>query len=90
VDRPNVGVYGKHIERLRDVVPPEKLRLFNVKDGWEPLCEMLGVDVPEVPFPRINDSEAIDRTAQYHIRRGLLRWGAVVAVVGAVVWGWRL
>ncbi|BCS17355.1 sulfotransferase family protein [Aspergillus puulaauensis] len=90
VDRPNVGVYGKHLERLRDVVPPEKLRLFNVKDGWEPLCEMLGVDVPEVPFPRINDSEAIDRTAQYHIRRGLLRWGAVVAVVGAVVWGWRL
>lgn len=87
VNRPHVGVYEKHLERLKAVVPSERLLFFNVKDGWEPLCNMLGVEVPDVPFPRINDSEAIDRTAQYHIRRGLLRWGFVVAVVGAVVWG---
>lgn len=30
---------------------------FNVKQGWEPLCSFLGVDVPDVPFPRLNDKQ---------------------------------
>ena len=29
----------------------EKLLWFDVREGWEPLCEFLGVDVPDVPFP---------------------------------------
>jgi hypothetical protein len=28
-----------------------------VRDGWEPLCEFLGVSVPEMPFPHLNDAK---------------------------------
>ena len=35
----------------------DRLLVFDVKEGWEPLCRFLGVPVPEgVPFPRLNDA----------------------------------
>ena len=41
---------------IRDV-PPERLLVFNVAEGWEPLCRFLGVPVPETPFPRVNSTD---------------------------------
>jgi hypothetical protein len=38
-------------------VPAERLLVWSVGEGWEPLCEFLEVDVPDVPFPRLNDSK---------------------------------
>jgi hypothetical protein len=38
-------------------VPPEKLLVFQAKDGWEPLCEFLDVPVPREPYPRVNSRE---------------------------------
>lgn len=59
---------------------------FNVKDGWEPLCKALGKEVPDgVPFPRINDGEAIDAFAKKHVQRGLVRWAVIVAASTAVI-----
>ena len=34
--------------------PKDKLLIYNVKEGWEPLCKVLGVDVPSKPFPHRN------------------------------------
>ena len=36
--------------------PKDKLLVFEVKQGWEPLCAFLGKPVPNQPFPRINDT----------------------------------
>ena len=47
-------VYSKHNERVRQTVPAERLLVFRVEQGWEPLCRFLGVDVPDEPFPRVN------------------------------------
>ena len=47
--------YEEHIARVREVVPPERLLEFSVKQGWEPLCEFLGVNVPGEEFPRVNE-----------------------------------
>ena len=46
--------YREHNERVQAVIPKEKLLFYNVKQGWKPLCEFLGCDVPEVKFPREN------------------------------------
>lgn len=46
--------------RTRDIiaeVPPERLLVFEAKEGWAPLCNFLGVPVPDVPFPRVNSRE---------------------------------
>ena len=34
--------------------PKEKLLVYSVKEGWEPLCKFLGKGVPEIPFPHEN------------------------------------
>jgi hypothetical protein len=49
-------VFDDHIEAVKRTVPPERLLVFAVKDGWEPLCAFLGVPVPNEPFPRVNDT----------------------------------
>jgi hypothetical protein len=41
-------------------VPKERLLVYNVEDGWEPLAKFLNVDPPTgVPFPRINDADTV-------------------------------
>jgi len=40
---------------VKDAVAPERLLVFDVKQGWEPLCAFLGVPVPDEPYPRLND-----------------------------------
>ena len=49
--------FRRHTERVVASVPPERLLVFDVKDGWDPLCAFLGVPVPETPYPRENTTE---------------------------------
>ena len=53
--------FHDYTEEVKQHVPPEKLLIFQVKEGWKPLCDFLGVPVPDVPFPHINDREFILR-----------------------------
>jgi sulfotransferase family protein len=48
-------VYAEHNAAVRREVPADRLLVYRVGDGWEPLCAFLGVPVPEVPFPHLND-----------------------------------
>ncbi|CAJ1364794.1 unnamed protein product [Effrenium voratum] len=47
------------VERVKSTVPPEKLLVFDVKEGWEPLCKFLNLPVPDEPFPNVNDRESL-------------------------------
>jgi hypothetical protein len=42
-------------------VPADQLLVYDVTEGWEPLCEFLEVKVPEEPMPRVNDGEEFKR-----------------------------
>jgi len=53
--------YEAHNDAVKRHVPKDKLLVFNVKEGWEPLCKFLGKDVPEVPFPNVNESAELKR-----------------------------
>ncbi|KAI1037592.1 hypothetical protein LB503_009488 [Fusarium chuoi] len=79
--------YNQHITWLKENVPEDRLVFIDVRDGWEPLCNALDLPVPKgVPFPRINDSQAIDSFAKKHVNRGLARWGMILFVIGASTW----
>ena len=57
-----VAAYTHHVERVIADVPPERLVLFDPREGWPPLCEALNVPIPNVPFPRVNTSrEFVER-----------------------------
>jgi Sulfotransferase domain len=50
-----IETMNRHTEEVRRSVPPERLLVWSVAEGWEPLCEFLELPVPEEPFPHIND-----------------------------------
>ena len=45
--------YEAQIRRVKEVVPEDQLLVWNIKDGWEPLCKFLGKPVPDAPIPVI-------------------------------------
>jgi Sulfotransferase domain len=47
----------RYQEEVKSSVPADRLLVWSVQDGWEPLCEFLEVPVPDMPFPRLNDSK---------------------------------
>lgn len=49
-------VFRDHIEAVRAEIAPERLLVFDCREGWQPLCAFLGVPVPALPFPRTNSS----------------------------------
>mmetsp|Transcript_114423 Transcript_114423/g.330603 ORF Transcript_114423/g.330603 Transcript_114423/m.330603 type:complete len:320 (+) Transcript_114423:52-1011(+) len=44
--------YDDHVALVKRTVPADRLLVYNVKEGWEPLCKFLGVPVPSHPFPK--------------------------------------
>jgi hypothetical protein len=51
--------FNEHVADVRANIPAERLLVFEVADGWQPLCEFLGLPVPENAFPNVNDTEAV-------------------------------
>ena len=49
-----VAAYLENNRMVRDLVPADRLLVFDVSEGWEPLCRFLEVDVPEGGFPHHN------------------------------------
>lgn len=49
--------YRKRNAEVRAVVAPEQLLIYDVSQGWGPLCDFLGVPEPLTPFPRTNAQE---------------------------------
>jgi Sulfotransferase domain len=47
----------RHNEQVTETIAPERLLVWEVGEGWQPLCEFLGVDVPAEPLPHANDRE---------------------------------
>eukprot|EP00438_Fugacium_kawagutii_P029142 Skav225247 [mRNA] locus=scaffold988:13240:15180:- [translate_table: standard] len=43
--------YYRHIERVQQVIPAQRLLVYNWSDGWAPLCHFLGKPIPDVEFP---------------------------------------
>lgn len=59
-----IGVYEAHNAAVKAELPPERLLVYRVSEGWEPLCAFLGVPMPTEPFPHTNS------TAEFRARIG--------------------
>jgi len=60
-----VRFYSKWNEEVTSAVKPGRLLVFDVREGWDPLCKFLNLSTPETPFPRLNDSSALVRHQWY-------------------------
>jgi len=59
--------YRRHDAEVRATVPMERLLIYPVGSGWEPLCDWLGVPIPDTPYPSENSrAEFVKRVAEAH------------------------
>lgn len=56
-----IEVFNSHNAEVRRRIAPERLLVYEVAQGWEPLCRFLGVPVPDTPMPKTNTSEELGR-----------------------------
>lgn len=82
----SVDFYNDWVQEVKNSVPKEKLLVFNVKEGWEPLCKFLQVPVPENPFPRVNDTKTLKEYNRLMIiTRNFVNFLALPLLLGLLV-----
>src|SRR5215218_9992533 len=80
-----IEVFNRHNEEVQRRVPREQLLVYEVKQGWRPLWEFLGVEEPDKPFPRLNDAAEMRRRVVAMRAASLAVPAALVLVVIAVL-----
>lgn len=73
------GRYDAFFKEVRELAPEGKTLDYRIGDGWEPLCEFLGKEVPDVPFPMVN-------TRAEHEKNGMAEvWSLLIQFFGGLV-----
>ena len=63
------AVFARHNQAVQETIPLDRLLVFEVKEGWEPLCAFLDVPVPEdEPFPRVNEAATFQNEQRREMR----------------------
>ena len=65
----------KHNLYVKSVVPKEDLLVWNLKDGWEPLCTFLGKEIPVGPIPHDNKTGDVEFLRNYAYRTNIYAAG---------------
>ncbi len=55
------AAFENHTAAVKAAFGPDRLLVFEAKEGWAPLCEFLGVPVPEGPYPYVNSKEEFEK-----------------------------
>jgi hypothetical protein len=78
-----IEVYRQYIEDVKNAVPADRLLVYNVIEGWKPLCDFLGVAVPErKTFPHINERKSFK---QWILLLRILNWLVPLIILASVV-----
>ena len=81
-----VQFFNEWVESVKADIPEDKLLVFEVKDGWQPLCEFLQLPVPDEPFPNANDTAEQQAKLRAMKKFCFVGWSILAAVVGASVY----
>ncbi|CAH0024412.1 unnamed protein product, partial [Clonostachys rhizophaga] len=87
------GAYDRYYDDVRRLIPEERRLEHKLEAGWAPLCAFLGKEIPDVPFPRLNDRAAHTAHSRANFRnslslvvRNVLYWVVGVVFVGYLAW----
>jgi hypothetical protein len=60
-----IARFEQHNRDVKERVPSDRLLVFDVAQGWAPLCRFLDVPIPaDQPFPHLNDRTAFQQMVQ--------------------------
>jgi hypothetical protein len=52
-----IDVFMRHNAAVRRRISPDRLLVYQIEQGWEPLCRFLGAGVPATPMLKTNTTE---------------------------------
>jgi len=52
-----MNFFEQRTTEIINTIAAERLLVYRVGDGWPPLCEFLGVPIPNIDFPHINSRD---------------------------------
>lgn len=52
-----IAAFEAHNSAVRNAFEPDRLLVYQVSEGWAPLCEFLGCEQPDEKFPYVNSKE---------------------------------
>ena len=84
-----IKVFERHNEEVKRRVPVERLLVYDVKEGWGPLCDFLGVEEPDKPFPHLNDTHTFRKRFRRRIAFALAAPVAGVSLAGLALLRFR-
>jgi len=64
--------FERHVAEVKDSIPADRLLVFNVREGWAPLCAFLSRPVPDEPFPQVNERVSFQRKRPQRLLRLIL------------------
>jgi Sulfotransferase domain len=68
-----IEVFERHVAQVKESIPARRLLVFDVRQGWAPLCAFLGCPVPDEPFPSVNERAAFGRKRPKRLLRLILQ-----------------
>jgi hypothetical protein len=77
-----IAAYQGWVEEVKSNIPAENLLVYDVKEGWEPLCRFLDVELPKTAFPHLNDRKSFARLIRF-LR--FINWFAPLIVMLTVI-----
>jgi hypothetical protein len=81
-----VGVFREHIAEVKRIVPPKRLLVYEVTEGWEPLCRFLQVPVPiGKPFPHLNDTVEFQKVGKQRARNAQMLFSTIFVLAPLVI-----
>ncbi|HUR87509.1 MAG TPA: sulfotransferase [Ramlibacter sp.] len=82
-----IAYYNEHVANVKAEVPPERLLVFSVDQGWEPLCSFLGIAQPPTPFPNVNDRAQIKQEIRKIMFGSYVMLALSIAAIAAIGYG---
>ena len=52
-----IRIYNRNTEEVQAAFDEERLLIYHLGEGWEPLCSFLGLPMPDIPYPRTNSAQ---------------------------------
>ncbi|KAI2625169.1 hypothetical protein GGS21DRAFT_310508 [Xylaria nigripes] len=84
--------YKEYIADVKRLVPPDKLKVVRLEDGygWNELCPCLGVPIPDTPWPFFNTQDEFKSSVGPMVRRAMIKgmFGVVIITSATAVGLW--
>jgi hypothetical protein len=87
-DKEKMKMFNDWNQSVIDYVPKDRLLIYRVAEGWDPICKFLNADIPDIPFPYKNKTENMGHMSRFiNAIFIILVLGIVSIICSSIFWG---